>query len=184
MSKIGRKCLIIANSTGGGKYIIVIPDSDLESISLITLCWVLFNLHSINLIIQNCQAKPDLLVVGYFNYINVCCIMAAMKKILILLVMMFALNVSAFAVANNADDKVKISLQEAMDLALKGNIELQEQRKNLGISQNDIEVANALKNPQIQSNLLMGPIAKANSSQVGVMLPVEVAKRGARSFSC
>ncbi len=110
--------------------------------------------------------------------------MAAMKKILILLVMMFALNVSAFAVANNADDKVKISLQEAMDLALKGNIELQEQRKNLGISQNDIEVANALKNPQIQSNLLMGPIAKANSSQVGVMLPVEVAKRGARSFSC
>lgn len=80
----------------------------------------------------------------------------------------------------DTNDKLKISLQEAMDLALNGNIELLEQRKNLGISQNDIKKANALKNPQFQSNLLMGQIARANSSQVGLMLPIEIAKRGAR----
>ena len=78
------------------------------------------------------------------------------------------------------DDMYKITLQEAMNMALEGNIELQEQRKNLGISQNDIKKANALKNPQFQSNLLMGPIARGNSSQVGISLPVEIAKRGAR----
>lgn len=89
------------------------------------------------------------------------------------------LSIASFAIIE-ADEKVKISLEEAMDLALKGNIELQEQRKNLGISQNDIDKANALKNPQIQSNLLIGRIARTNSSQVGVMLPVEIAKRGAR----
>lgn len=82
--------------------------------------------------------------------------------------------------ANSDSDKYKISLQEAIDLALAGNIELQEQRKNLGISQNDIKAANALKNPQFQSNFLMGRIAKANSSQFGLTLPVEITKRGAR----
>ena len=37
-----------------------------------------------------------------------------------------------------------------------------------------------MRNPQFQSNLLMGQIAKGNSSQVGLMLPVEITKRGAR----
>ena len=60
--------------------------------------------------------------VGLMNPIN---------NIRILLVMMFALNVSAFAVVDSAGGKGEISLQEAMDLALKGNIELQEQRKIL-----------------------------------------------------
>lgn len=92
---------------------------------------------------------------------------------------MINLVLPSFAIVD-AEEKVKISLEEAMDLALKGNIELQEQRKNLGISQNDIKRANALKNPQVQSNLLVGRISKANSSQVGVMLPVEIAKRSAR----
>ena len=70
-----------------------------------------------------------------------------------------------------------------MEMALIGNIELQEQRKNLGISQNDIKIANALKNPQFQSNFLMGRIARSNSSQFGVMLPVEIAKRAVRKKS-
>ena len=102
-----------------------------------------------------------------------------MRKFVVLLITFLTVAASSFAITE-VDDKVKISLEDAMDLALKGNIELQEQRKNLGISQNDIKKANALKNPQFQSNLLMGPIARANSSQVGVMLPVEIAKRGAR----
>ena len=97
-----------------------------------------------------------------------------MMRLLLILVLVLNLALPTFAIVE-AEDKIKISLEEAMDLALKGNIELLEQRKNLGISQNDIKRANALKNPQFQSNLLMGRIAKANSSQVGVMLPVEIA---------
>ncbi len=65
-------------------------------------------------------------------------------------------------------------------MALEGNIELQEQRKNLGISQYNVKKAAAFRNPQFQSNLLMGPIAKGNSSQIGLMVPVEITKRGER----
>ena len=65
-------------------------------------------------------------------------------------------------------------------MALEGNIELQEQRKNLGISKYAVKKAGAFKNPQFQTNLLVGPIAKGNSSQIGLMLPIEVMKRGER----
>lgn len=108
-----------------------------------------------------------------------------MKKFLLIIFFIFCICPACFAVdsaelAHSDTDRFKISLEQAMNLALEGNIELQEQRKNLGISKNDIKIADALKNPQIQSNLLMGRIAKGNSSQVGVMLPVEITKRGTR----
>lgn len=108
-----------------------------------------------------------------------------MKRSLLTLIILVFSAVSVFAIdskelANSDDDKYKITLMEAMNKALEGNIELQEQRKNLGISQNDIKKANALKNPQIQSNLLMGNIARGNSSQIGISLPIEIAKRGVR----
>ena len=105
-----------------------------------------------------------------------------MKKILIIFITILTLNSSALAIIDK-DDKVKISLEEAMTLALDGNIELQKERKDRGIAKNNISVANALKNPQIQSNLLMGKIAKGNSSQFGIMLPIEVAKRKGRKDS-
>ncbi len=102
-----------------------------------------------------------------------------MKKIFLVFIIIFLFSTKSFA-SENSDEKLKISLEEAMDLALRGNIELQEQRKDLGISENTIKQVNALKNPQFQSNLLMGRIAKANSSQIGVVVPVEIAKRGVR----
>lgn len=108
-----------------------------------------------------------------------------MKKLCVIAFLIFNICLPSFAIdasqlAHSDSDRYKISLEEAINMALDGNIELQEQRKNLGISQNNVKKANALKNPQIQSNLLMGPIAKGNSSQVGVMLPIEVTKRGIR----
>lgn len=108
-----------------------------------------------------------------------------MKRFLLTLVLLLTICLSAHADASleraiSEDDKYKTDLNNAMNMALIGNIELQEQRKNLGISQNDIKAANALKNPQLQSNFLMGRIARGNSSQFGVMLPVEIAKRGSR----
>lgn len=111
-----------------------------------------------------------------------------MKKLCVIAFLILNISLPVFAInssqlAHSDSDKYKISLEEAINMALDGNIELQEQRKNLGISENNVKKANALKNPQFQSNLLMGPIAKGNSSQVGLMLPIEVSKRGARKQS-
>ena len=106
-----------------------------------------------------------------------------------LLALILILNVTLTCLAKestetlNDDSRYKINLQSAMKMALVGNIELQEQRKNLGISENDIKKANALKNPQLQSNILVGNIARGNSSQVGISLPIEVLKRSARKKS-
>ena len=100
-----------------------------------------------------------------------------MKKIFITLILTISFINPIFAIEENAN---KISLEQAINLALNDNIELKEQRKNTDIYEYGVQKANALKNPQLQSNLLMGPIAKGNSSQIGLMLPLEIAKRGAR----
>ena len=44
----------------------------------------------------------------------------------------------------------------------------------------EVKIANALKNPQFQSNFLLGKVNTGNSSQFGIALPLEIAKRGVR----
>ena len=108
-----------------------------------------------------------------------------MRRFLLIFLFIIFLPASTWAIdssdlAHSESDRHKISLEEAINMALEGNIELQEQRRNLGISKYSVQKANAFKNPQLQSNLLMGPIARGNSSQVGIALPIEVTKRGER----
>ncbi len=97
-----------------------------------------------------------------------------MKKIFILLVVItnFVLPVKA--------EIVRISADDAVQLALKNNLALQAKRKEIDILKQDVKIANALKNPQIQSNILTGSIARANSSQAGLAIPLEIAKRSVR----
>lgn len=97
-----------------------------------------------------------------------------MKKIVIL----FIILITTFLPANA--DIVKISADDAVHLALEHNLELQAKRKEIDILKQEIKMANALKNPQLQSTVLMGPIGKSNASQAGIALPVEIAKRGVR----
>lgn len=97
-----------------------------------------------------------------------------MKRIIIFLV-----SFITFTCPVNAN-VMKIQLDEAIDLALKNNLTLQAQRKDLEIAKQDIKIANALKNPQFQSNFLMGKVTRGNSSQFGLMVPFEIAKRGVR----
>lgn len=108
-----------------------------------------------------------------------------MKRFFVLILLIICTISPIYAVdssklAHSGSDKYKITLEEAINMALEGNIELQEQRKNLGISKYAVKKAAAFKNPQFQTNLLIGPIAKGNSSQIGLMLPIEVLKRGER----
>ena len=75
---------------------------------------------------------------------------------------------------------VKISADDAVHLALENNLELQAKRKEIDILKQEVKMSNALKNPQLQSTVLIGHIGKSNASQAGIALPIEIAKRGVR----
>ena len=95
-------------------------------------------------------------------------------RILVLLI-----SLIIFCAPVNAD-VVRVSLDEAVQLTLRNNLDLQAKRKELGIANADIKIANKLQNPQVQSNILIGRVRTGNSSQVGLMFPVESMKRGIR----
>lgn len=75
---------------------------------------------------------------------------------------------------------VKVTLDEAVQLTLRNNLDLQAKRKELGIANAEIKIANRLQNPQVQSNILLGEVRTGNSSQAGVMVPIETFKRKVR----
>lgn len=93
----------------------------------------------------------------------------------ILIILCFAV----FVLPAQANVK-RISLDEAVGLSILYNIDLQAKRKELGIADSEIKIANRLQNPQVQSNILIGQVRTGNSSQAGLMLPVETFKRGVR----
>lgn len=97
-----------------------------------------------------------------------------MKKIFIL-----AITLISIILPSNAE-VVRISADDAVQLALKNNLALQAKRKEIDILKQEVKMANALKNPQLQTNILTGSIARTNSSQAGIAVPVEIAKRGVR----
>lgn len=57
---------------------------------------------------------------------------------------------------------------------------MKSKRKKAEELQQEIKIANALKNPRFESNFLIGRVTRGNSSQFGLSVPVEVAKRGIR----
>ena len=81
-------------------------------------------------------------------------------------------SVQAAVVNVDLEEMIKIGLQENCDLKIK--------RMELKAAEKDIKIANRLKNPEIQSNIVMGNVALGNSSQAGVALPIELLKRGVR----
>lgn len=97
-----------------------------------------------------------------------------MRKIVILIFIIFVAALPSFA------NVVKISATDAVNLALKNNLALQAKRKEIQVLEQEVKIAGAFKNPQIQSNVLMGSIATSNASQAGISLPIEIAKRGVR----
>ena len=75
---------------------------------------------------------------------------------------------------------VHITLDNAVNLALENNLDLKSKRKKAEELQQEIKITNALKNPRFESNFLIGRVTRGNSSQFGLSVPVEVAKRGIR----
>lgn len=97
-----------------------------------------------------------------------------MKKFLTLIVTIIITAMPLYA------EVTRISAEEAVQLAQEQNLTLQSKRKEADILKQEIKIANALKNPQAQTNVLMGSIARTNSSQAGIAFPVEVNKRNVR----
>lgn len=95
-----------------------------------------------------------------------------MKKIVITLFLLFSI-----CLPSNSQ-VVHITLDNAVNLALENNLDLKSKRKKAEELQQEIKIANALKNPRFESNFLIGRVTRGNSSQFGLSVPVEVAKRG------
>ncbi len=97
-----------------------------------------------------------------------------MKKVIIILTLFFLSVNCAYAKVINAnlDEMISIGLKQNQDIKIK-HLELEAAKK-------DIQIANRLQNPQIQSNVVIGNVALGNSSQAGLALPIEVMKRGVR----
>ena len=97
-----------------------------------------------------------------------------MKRLLFTLALLFCTLASVQAAVVNVD------LEKMIEIGLKENCDLKIKRMELKAAEKDIKIANRLKNPEIQSNVVIGYVALGNSSQAGVALPIEVLKRGVR----
>lgn len=75
---------------------------------------------------------------------------------------------------------VKISLPEAINYALCHNLDIMGNRINVDIGKNDIKTANRLKNPSLISYINFGKAATDNPDYVGLVFPIDIAKRGPR----
>lgn len=98
----------------------------------------------------------------------------SMKKILLTILSLIIFTPQVYA------EIVHISLEKAISIAKENNLALQAKRKKAEALRENVKIADALKNPQFQSNFLMGKVTRGNSSQFGLSVPVEIAKRSAR----
>ncbi len=78
------------------------------------------------------------------------------------------------------EDVKKVYLQEAIDAALKNNIDLQAAQLNINIAKNNIKSANRLQNPSFDVFYNFGASGWTEPRQIGLSETVEIAKRKAR----
>ncbi len=74
----------------------------------------------------------------------------------------------------------KITLTDAIDLALSNNLDLQSERINVELAKNDVKTANRLQNPEINIFYNFGAAGRGNPQQIGATELIEIAKRGPR----
>lgn len=74
----------------------------------------------------------------------------------------------------------KITLSQAIELALKNNVDIKAASMSVDIQKNNIKVANRLQNPSIVSFYNDGKAGEGNPQQIGVAQIVEIGKRYVR----
>lgn len=74
----------------------------------------------------------------------------------------------------------KITLPFAINYAMTHNLNIISNRLDINKAKNDIKTATHLKNPYLQAFLNGGKAATDNPNNVGLIFPIEIAKRGVR----
>ena len=74
----------------------------------------------------------------------------------------------------------KISLQEALDIALENSIDNQVSKMNIDKAVTALKVSNRLQNPEINTFFNIGEIGKGEPQAAGLSEKIEIAKRDAR----
>ena len=97
-----------------------------------------------------------------------------MKKFILILLIIF------ICPSVYAGEIKKISLQEALDIAVENNIDYQASKMDIGIAENKVKASNRLQNPQINTFFNIGDIGKGNPQTAGLSETIEIAKRDAR----
>ena len=98
-----------------------------------------------------------------------------MKKIFITLLILIAGHICFAEISVQ-----KINLSEAVNLAIKNNIDFQANKLDTEIAKNNIKVANKLQNPDFDIFYNFGSAGKGNPQLFGMTETIEIAKRGAR----
>lgn len=78
------------------------------------------------------------------------------------------------------EDVSKVYLDEAIDVALKNNLDLKAAQINIGIAKQEIKSANRLQNPSVDTYAFMGQAGNSEPKQIGISQNIEIAKRKAR----
>jgi len=99
-----------------------------------------------------------------------------MKRLFIALSLTLFLPLNALSI----EDVSKVYLDEAIDIALKNNLDLKAAQINVAIAKSEIKSANRLQNPSIDTFYFMGGEANSEPKQIGVSQNIEIAKRKAR----
>ena len=99
-----------------------------------------------------------------------------MKKIIIIFLLIFILTLPSNAVI----EKTKVTIQEAVAIAGKNNLDIKSLRLNKNLEENNIKSANRLQNPEIGVFYNFGKAGKGNPQQIGAVQTIEIAKRNSR----
>ena len=99
-----------------------------------------------------------------------------MKKVIILFIIFFSVINTTFGI----EDVRKVYLNEAIDAALKNNIDLQVAQIDVNIARNNIKTANRLQNPSFDMYYFQGAAGRTEPRQIGATQEIEIAKRNAR----
>jgi len=96
---------------------------------------------------------------------------------------LLAFNCSGFCDENTTQDSravKKISLKEAIELALEKNLDYKSVKLDIPIAKNLVKEANRLPNPTLDTFQNFGPSGKGNPQQIGATVQYEIMKRSAR----
>ena len=99
-----------------------------------------------------------------------------MKIFFITIIALFCFINTSFGI----EDVRKVYLNEAINAALKNNIDLQVAQIELNIAKNNIKSANRFQNPSFDAYYFMGASGRTEPRQLGATQEIEIAKRNAR----